>query len=258
MRRGERGKVENCEVRGREGWIGVEHETRGSSGMNRSTSEIFLGCDRGHDEVQDLLPHTSSCCALVMPPETRLAAWCAVSALLGLALLTGCGAKPFSWKEEVQLHDGQVLTVRRTIQFKEYQPAGGGGGADTPESTLEVIAPQRPDTPQRWSQPPLLPMIFDRDDETKEWFVVATFYMCTAWYDLGRPKLPYAEFRFRGGQWVQQPLSAKFVGLEANMLVPNQGDVDRDHTLASKSGLMNDPANSLRHRRVVSSWKTNC
>jgi hypothetical protein len=184
--------------------------------------------------------------------------WRKCFALLALVLISSCGAKEFSWKEEVRLQDGEVVTVKRTIRFKKYQPPGGGGGSDTPESTLEVIAPRLPGNPGRWSHPPLLPMIFDRDPDNQEWFIVATFYMCTAWYDLGRPKLPYAEFRYRGGQWLRQPLSEKLIGREANLLVPNQADVDRDHTLASKRGLMTDPATSLRHRQVVSSWNTNC
>jgi hypothetical protein len=184
--------------------------------------------------------------------------FCAFFSVLAFLLASGCGSKPSSWKEEVQLQSGEVLTVLRTIRFKEYRSPGGGGGSDTPESSLEVITPQRSDNPQRWSFPPLLPMVFDRDPDNHEWFIVATFYMCTAWYELGRPKLPYAEFRYRDGQWVRQPLSEKFIGREANMLVRNQADVDRDHTLSSKRSLMHDAANSERHRRVVSNWDTNC
>jgi hypothetical protein len=175
-----------------------------------------------------------------------------------LLMLTGCGAEPVLWKEEVQLQNGEVLMVTRTIRFKEYQPIGGGGGSDTLESTLEVISPRRADNPERWSHPPLLPMVFDRDPANQEWFVIATFYMCTAWYDLGRPKLPYAEFRYRRGQWVQQPLSDGFIGREANMLVPNHADVRHDHTLASKSRAMSDPTIAPEYRQVVSTWKTNC
>jgi len=175
-----------------------------------------------------------------------------MAVLLALWLLAGCGPKLSSWKEEVQLQSGEVLTVQRTIAFKAYQPiGGGGGGSDTPESSLLVLTPARADNPKPWAHPPLLPMIFDRDPDTREWFIVATFYMCQAWYDLGRPKPPYAEFRYRNGQWVQQPLSEKFIGRETNMLIPSQADVDRDHTLATKHQIMSDPAISKRFLQVM-------
>ncbi|MBA3058072.1 hypothetical protein [Rhodoferax sp.] len=179
-------------------------------------------------------------------------------AFLLLLGLTGCGPKLSTWKEEVQLQSGAVLTVQRTISFMAYQPAGGGGGSNTPESSLLILAPASADNPTMWTHPPLLPMVFDRDPDTGEWFIVATFYMCQAWYELGRPKLPYAEFRYRNGQWVQQPLSEKFIGRETNMLIPDQADVDRDHTLASKRKLMSEPTISERHLRVVPKWSSAC
>jgi hypothetical protein len=179
--------------------------------------------------------------------------------LLPILLIAGCSPKVLSWTEEVQLESKELLVVRRTISFKEYQPwSGGGGGSDILDSTLEVVTPKRSDNPARWSHPPLIPMVLDQDADSHEWIVVATFYMCTAWYDLGRPELPYAEFRYRGGQWMQEPLSERLIGREGNLLVPNQADVDRDHTLASKRGVMGNPTISPRHRRVISNWKTNC
>lgn len=183
----------------------------------------------------------------------------ALLTLLSLPLLQGCSPKVFTWKEEVQLLSSETFIVQRTISFKEYQPwSGGGGGSDIVTSTLDVISPNRPDNPRRWSHPPLIPMLLDSDPGTHEWLIVTTFYMCTAWYDLGRPKLPYAQFRFRDGQWRQEPLSEQLVGREANLLVPNQADVGKNHTLASKRGIMSNPAISVRHRRIVSNWMTNC
>lgn len=184
---------------------------------------------------------------------------------IGLATLSltvffpGCAAKVFTWNEEVQLDGGQVIVVRRTISFKEYQPlGGGGGGSDILDSTLAIESPGIAGAPDKWSNPPLIPMILDRDKQTNEWFIVTTFYMCTAWYDLGRPKLPYAEFRYRQGQWVRQPLSDHLIGRQANLLVPNQRDVTGDHTLSSKHQIMSDPTMSSRHKLVVSTWRTNC
>lgn len=182
-----------------------------------------------------------------------------VAILLMLGLLTSCAPKESTWKEAVQLQSGEVLSVQRTISFKEYQPiGGGGGGSETTVSSLEVLSPVHADTPKRWSQPPLLPMVFDRDPDTNEWFIVATFYMCQTWHELGRPLPPYVEFRYRNGQWVRQPLSEKFIDRETNMLIPNQADVGRDHTLGSKYKIMSRPTIAKEYLRVLPIRKDFC
>lgn len=184
-------------------------------------------------------------------------AWTRAAVALCMVLVA-CG-RPTSWSEEVQLRSGEVLKVRRTIQFKEYQPfGGGGGGADTPISELEIVSPTRPDNPGKWSHRSLLPMVLDRDSQTNEWFVVATFFMCNTWREIGRPDLPYVEFRYRNGNWVRVPIDRGLVGREANVLVPNQADVERDHTLTTKGPLMSRPEMALRFKRILSTWATNC
>jgi hypothetical protein len=177
---------------------------------------------------------------------------------LGALLCAACAPTVYRWREPVRLQDGTVLTVQRSIQFDEYQPlGGGGGGSDIPVSTLDVLDPA-PQRPQVWSVAHLIPMLLDREAATGEWFVVTTFFMCSTWYDLGRPQLPYAEFRYRNGAWVRVPLSPASIGREANLLVPNQADVKTDHTLESKKALMDNPEISPRHKRVISQWSTNC
>lgn len=178
--------------------------------------------------------------------------------LLIITLISACAPKQYVWEEEVQLQSGEVITVRRTISFKEYQPAGGGGGSDILNSTLDVISPQHPSNPGTWSHPPFLPLVFDQDPDSHQWYIVATFYMCNTWYEMGRPKLPYAEFHYENGQWTQTPLSEKYIGKDGNMLVPNQADATRNHTLISKRQLMHEPGISARHKRVISTWKPNC
>lgn len=183
---------------------------------------------------------------------------CVAIILSSVLLLPHCGSKRHVWKEEVKLQSGELLTVQRDVQFKFYQPAGGGGGTDILESSLEIISPVRTDWPARWDHPPFLPLIFDRDSDNQEWFVVATFSTCTAWYDLGKPKLPYTEFRFRNFKWIQQPLSDKFIGYEGNMLVPDVKNVNRDHTLDSKKKDHAIATISPEYKNVVSVWKHGC
>lgn len=123
--------------------------------------------------------------------------------------------------------------------------------------TVEIIAPQKPDNPAPWSAK-FVPLVFDRDPDTKEWFMVATFVSCTSWYDLGRPKLPYTEFRFKNGQWVQQVLSEKFIGREGNMFTGMRYSGETDHTLASKKLLNSDPTIDPSYLRIVAKWRTSC
>lgn len=180
-----------------------------------------------------------------------------IAAFAAVATFSACGNSQFEWTEEVQLVNGDRLTTRRTAIAKPFGQIGGPGGWENEGMTLEIIAPVATDNPSRWSAR-FVPLIFDRDVDTKEWFIVATFYSCTSWYDLGRPKLPYTEFRFRNGRWLQQPLSASLIGRAGNMLTDVRSGGEPNHTLDSKRGRMNDPAISKRFKVVSETWTNNC
>ncbi len=179
-------------------------------------------------------------------------------ATMGLAvLLMGCGPKKLAWTEEVKLQSGEILTTRRHALAQPFGQIGGPGGWENEGMTVEIISPRKPDYPGTWNAK-FVPLVFDRDPDTQEWFMVATFYSCTSWYDLGRPKLPYTEFRFKNGQWVQQPLSEKFIGSQGNMLTDIRSSGEPDHTVASKQDVMNAGRSSPEYRQVVAAWQTNC
>lgn len=178
--------------------------------------------------------------------------------VMGLVvLLMGCGPKKLAWTEEVKLQSGEILNTRRQALAQPFGQIGGPGGWENEGMTVEIISPRKPDYPDTWNAK-FVPLVFDRDTDTKEWFMVATFYSCTSWYDLGRPKLPYTEFRFSNGQWVQQPLSAKLIGREGNMLTAIRSSGEPDHTVASKQAVMNGGASAREYRQVVATWETNC
>ena len=109
-----------------------------------------------------------------------------------------------------------------------------------------------------------MPIILDRDPATEEWFVVATFFHCDSWYELGRPKLPYTEYRFRNGRWVQQPLTPQWIGRAANVLpsdLSNKGVIAETKpvlTVERKEGILNNPAISPEYKRVVDTWSSGC
>ena len=173
--------------------------------------------------------------------------------LLVALLLAACGKSQFGWTEEVQLASGDVIVVKRTVKSQSLGEIGGPGGWESEAMTLEVIQPQAPDNPAVWNFP-FVPVVFDRDPETKEWFVVATFYTCERWHELGKPKLPYAEWRFRSGQWQRVELASEHVGRKANMLTAISSEGEPNHTLKSKEEIMSDRRIAIEYRQIYPGW----
>ena len=104
-----------------------------------------------------------------------------------------------------------------------------------------------------------MPVVFDRDDNTKEWFMVATFYSCQSWYDLGRPKLPYTEYRLKIGVWQKVELSTSVIGMKANMLTGiRSGGEPPLIDMTSKRQRMSDPRIAKKYSQIVSTWSTGC
>lgn len=181
-----------------------------------------------------------------------------ITALIALAVfvLASCGKVDIFWTEDVILQDGSSLVVKRGAQGKKLGEIGGSGGWETAQMTLEIASPKSNANPPAWSER-WVPMLLDYDTQTKEWFVVATFYMCTDWYDLGRPKLPYVEYRARAGRWEQVPLSADLIGRKANLLTgPRSGGEPKHITVEEKTQRESDAAKKFKS--ILSSWTTSC
>lgn len=193
--------------------------------------------------------------ALCWFQRLRLAAL--ATALLASATQTACGPSKIEWREEVQLASGEVVHVRRTAKLKENRIAGGGGGSFNEGMTVEITQPLKRDNPGVWSAR-FVPVIFDRDPVTKEWTMVATFFHCSSWNELGRPKLPYTEYRYRDNQWIQQPLSPQWIGKPANMFTGMTPDWSKDLTVVEKAGRLNDPMVDPSFRSVSSKWQHGC
>jgi hypothetical protein len=179
-------------------------------------------------------------------------------ALLLVSLLTSCGNSQIAWKEQVELQSGEVITVKRTAKTKDFGEVGGPGGWENEGMTVQIVQPLKADDPPVWDAK-FVPLVFDREPGTNEWFIVATFISCSSWYELGRPKLPYTEFRLKDGRWRQQPLSPQLIGRDANMLTHISSTDQRDHTLASKASVLAEhPAIAPEYKKVVNKWATSC
>ena len=183
-----------------------------------------------------------------------------LTVLLVSVVLAACdsGPKLLAWQEEVQLSNGDIITVKRTAKSKSFGEWGGPGGWENEGMTLAIEKPKKPDDPPVWDFR-FVPVVFDRDAETKEWFVVATFYSCQSWYDLGRPKLPYTEYRLRNGQWQKVELSASVMGLDANMLTDiSSGGEPPLIDIEAKRKRMSDARIAKKYTSVVTKWSTGC
>ena len=198
---------------------------------------------------------------MTLTPAVRRAEFLAAIALGLLSLtLTACdsGPKLLAWQEEVQLKSGDVITVKRTAKSKSFGEIGGPGGWENEGMALVIEKPKKPDDPPIWDFP-FVPVVFDRDDNTKEWFMVATFYSCQSWYDLGRPKLPYTEYRLKNGVWQKVELSTSVIGMKANMLTGiRSGGEPPLIDMTSKRQRMSDPRIAKKYSQIVSTWSTGC
>jgi hypothetical protein len=164
------------------------------------------------------------------------------------------------FNEEVQLSSGEIIEVSRTFTTQSRGEVGGPGGWEAKFNSIAIVRPSAADNLPTWqSEAGLIPIVLDRDSQNGEWYLVTTFFTCEAWYGLGRPKLPYAEFRLRSGQWQQVELSPQLIGREANVMTGvRSGSEPKLLTISAKSSRNTDPAISPEYLRIVDRWTTGC
>ena len=168
------------------------------------------------------------------------------------------------WREEVRLQSGEVIVIKRTAKFSENWIAGGGGGSFNRGMTIEFDPPNKPGNPTMWSGL-YDPLIIDKDPNTNEWIIIATFTHCDGWYNIGRPKLPYTEYVFRNGKWEQGPLNSQRIGRVGNLFlidpserktINSSGPVvkisDKEKRLRDRPGI------SPKYKKIIDTWTTGC
>lgn len=165
--------------------------------------------------------------------------------------------KTLRYSEEVQLATGDVIQIERVIKATPLGEIGGPGGWEVKFNSLRMTAGALVPPPSWENADGLVPLLFDRVGS--DWFLVATFYTCEAWYDLGRPKLPYAEFRVVSGAWQPVPLAPELVGREANVLTEIPFD-SKNHllTVGQKRARNADPTIAPKYLKIVDHWTTGC
>jgi hypothetical protein len=164
------------------------------------------------------------------------------------------------FKEEVQLSSGEIIEIDRVFKTKSLGEIGGPGGWEAAFNSFTISRSASADKPPTWqSEAGLIPMVLDRDPQNGEWFLITTFYTCEAWNKLGRPKLPYAEFQLKNGQWQQGDLSPQWTGRVANVMTGiRSGGEPALLALPEKQIRNMEPKIAPKYRKVVDEWTTGC
>lgn len=121
-----------------------------------------------------------------------------LAAVLGLSFLSSCfGQATYRWKEEVQLHDGRVIVIERSVRTGEVPVELGQRPAESDDVLTFKGADGRTIT---WAGgKPFYPIILDFSDTVP--YVVATGRTGTDYERNGCPRPPYFFFRYRNGLW---------------------------------------------------------
>lgn len=174
-----------------------------------------------------------------------------------LLSLTACGDVNLLWSEEVALSSGKVIVVKRGATGEKLGEIGGSGGWEQKEMSVQIKGEALGMfTPPIW-RTAYVPMLLDYDAEKNEWLIVATFYTCQGWVDLGKPKLPYVEYRVaEKGEWRVVPLESELYGRKANMLTGvRSGGEPSLVTVPDKTKRGRGAGESFR--KIVSHWRSN-
>lgn len=158
-----------------------------------------------------------------------------------------------NFEEEIRLSSGDVILVRRKIMTNPYGEIGGSGGWAAEFNSIEIIQPKLADNPVAWQTTKnMLPVLFDRDPHSKEWFVLAVLDSCVDWINLGRPKTSYIEFRYRDSQWQQVEFSQIHLGQSYNVLSNIRSD-DRSsfQSFETKAERMSKPGLDQRYVKII-------
>lgn len=167
----------------------------------------------------------------------------------------------FSWSEDIQLSNGETIVANRTARLSANMIAGGGGGSFNKGMTLTITPSNylgRPAEPMTWSDL-YVPLLLDYDEKKQEWFIVATFFHCDSWNNLGRPPLPYTEYRFRKNVWQQQELSPELIGRTTNLYIADQPPPKNHLTISEKWIIIKRrPGIGKKYLSIINQWSTGC
>lgn len=139
------------------------------------------------------------------------------------------------WTEDVQLADGSVVTVERSVRIERSHSVELDASM---KFTAELAY-----LPEL--RVPVTPLVLYMDEDTGEWVIVAITSSCEVlgaqgppprlWFAAERPPTRYLEFRSRSAGWVQTPLSAGSIGQRTNLFTRFE-DTRPSHVTVATTG----------------------
>jgi len=168
--------------------------------------------------------------------------------------LTGDAVR--EWSEDVELDDGDVVTIERRVEFtKSNSLSGDTYGTSVRKSTLAI---KGEDTALPVWNDVLLPLVLYRDQETDEWVLVASTTSCVTYTSRGRPKPTYWEFRLQSSGWVETALSPASLERRTNLLYLYDDPVPRHLTPAGKASFQSRARTAARYLSIQTDNTFNC
>ena len=163
---------------------------------------------------------------------------------IGVMVLCLCACRPTaSWNEDVQLSTGQVIQVRRTIEWVRSNPVGDADiwGVRVTRLTFPLASGQV----ISWSAVSEKAMVLDYDKAAAEYFIVTAPTRCSVWRKSGKPKPPYFEYRLRGKRWQRVRLTPNLIDRTANLLLQFSIPIPRTTRCWSRSASSTKRCRSL-------------
>lgn len=174
--------------------------------------------------------------------------------LVSAMALVGCGEVSLKWSEEVRLEDGQMVVAERTAQGKKYSELGGPEGWNQTEMSVAITqTPHNVKPPPEWRDV-YVPVLLDYQPSENTWTMLATFYFCETWYELGKPVPPYIEYQsINGSAWQRVPLEERLIDRKTNLLTGPSSDGEPGLvTITDKEFRQRSAA--PKYRRILRKW----
>lgn len=160
--------------------------------------------------------------------------------IMGVSMSAGAGIFGFggdSWKEEVLLHDGQKIIVKRYQSYGGRHEIGQSGSIKEQEITFTL-----PNTSKTFTfKSEYSDDIGGRNFELLALhilsgtpYIVARPWLCLAENKWGRPNPPYVIFKHNGNEWQRIPLSVLPSVFKDINLVVNSGGVEEKEKITSQ------------------------
>ena len=184
--------------------------------------------------------------------------------LFFIILIVGTGMNAFgflgfgntaSWKEEVKLLDGRVITITQKRRYESVY-TGQDYGSVVREAWLTFQLPEFSNKDIIWHEN-LEPQVLNFHNGGL--YVVGVAPTGLEFDQYGKPRPPYIGFRYQAGKWLRIPFAEIPEAIyDTNLWIENVPPNKSGHvSFADKAAEMQDPELSRHYKRIDPSYKSN-